>query len=235
MLFKKLILVSIVVSLVYYLTNFNSGEVIYTVTLNKSKIENNLKQNPNSNASKTIKSLLQNSSDVEFKLMFTSNESIYEFINSMDNEAVKGINLTKIFAGNNSQFYYNKTNQECLSKTVISDEAFLIIREPLKWKLTTKTKIIDKYKCFEAKYLNISGSETDITAWYTPEIPLPFGPERFNGLPGLILELENKTVSFSASKIKLDEKIIKIKRPNDGILITYEEFKNRFRGIFDEE
>lgn len=235
MLFKKLILVSIVVSLVYYLTNFNSGEVIYTVTLNKSKIENNLKQNPNSNASKTINSLLQNSSDVEFKLMFTSNESIYEFINSMDNEAVKGINLTKIFAGNNSQFYYNKTNQECLSKTVISDEAFLIIREPLKWKLTTKTKIIDKYKCFEAKYLNTSGSETDITAWYTPEIPLPFGPERFNGLPGLILELENKTVSFSASKIKLDEKIIKIKRPNHGILITYEEFKNRFRGIFDEE
>ncbi len=34
------------------------------------------------------------------------------------------------------------------------------------------------------------------TAWFTPEIPLPFGPYKFGGLPGLILKVEDAEQQF---------------------------------------
>ena len=34
------------------------------------------------------------------------------------------------------------------------------------------------------------------TAWFTPEIPLPFGPYKFGGLPGLILKIEDAERQF---------------------------------------
>lgn len=54
------------------------------------------------------------------------------------------------------------------------------------WKLTSDSKIIGNYRCQKAilkKYGRVW------MAYFTKEIPLPFGPYKFNGLPGLILEI----------------------------------------------
>lgn len=50
------------------------------------------------------------------------------------------------------------------------------------------------------------------TAWFTPEIPLPFGPYKFGGLPGLILKIEDSEQQFvweAAGFERSDEPIMK--------------------------
>lgn len=68
-------------------------------------------------------------------------------------------------------------------------------------------------------------TETTITVWYTPEIPISQGPSDFWGLPGLILEVNNGRTAILCTKIILnaEEKEI-IKAPSKGKVVSQEEF-----------
>jgi GLPGLI family protein len=60
-----------------------------------------------------------------------------------------------------------------------------------------------------------------ITAWYTPEIPVNQGPEKYWGLPGLILEVNDGKTIILCSKIVLNPKEkLEIKAPTTGKEIT---------------
>ena len=64
-----------------------------------------------------------------------------------------------------------------------------------------------------------------VTAWYTPQIPVSNGPEQFQGLPGLILELSYDSQTILCSKISLNpSKPIKIKEPTGGDSVSQSEF-----------
>ncbi|MBF4464548.1 GLPGLI family protein [Flavobacterium sp. LC2016-12] len=54
-----------------------------------------------------------------------------------------------------------------------------------KWDLQNETKKIGRFTCNKA-ITQFRGRE--YIAWYTNEIPLPYGPWKLQGLPGLILE-----------------------------------------------
>lgn len=56
------------------------------------------------------------------------------------------------------------------------------------WKLETERKTINGIPCQKASCTLFGGTWT---AWYSTSIPLPFGPYKFHGLPGLIVQLEN--------------------------------------------
>ena len=67
---------------------------------------------------------------------------------------------------------------------------------------------------------------TILTAWFTTQIPVSFGPNGVWGLPGLVLEYSNNSVIYlcTSIKIKQNEKV-KIKQPNKGKIVSVEEFK----------
>jgi len=84
--------------------------------------------------------------------------------------------------------------------------------------------------------------EIEITAWFTPEIPVSQGPGEYWGLPGLILEVNAGNTVLLCTKIVLnaDEKV-EIKAPakgkvisqqeyNETLLTKMEEMSERFRG-----
>ncbi|EGV43036.1 GLPGLI family protein [Bizionia argentinensis JUB59] len=70
------------------------------------------------------------------------------------------------------------------------------------WQLTTQTKKIGQFNCQKATGV-FRGR--NYTVWFTNEIPLPFGPWKLNGLPGLILEAKDdlNQLYFFAKKVVL--------------------------------
>lgn len=68
-------------------------------------------------------------------------------------------------------------------------------------------------------------TEIEITAWYTPEIPVNQGPENYWGLPGLIMEVSTGKTVILCSKVVLNPKDKKdIKAPTKGKAVSQKEF-----------
>lgn len=58
----------------------------------------------------------------------------------------------------------------------------------LVWEIGMEQKEINGY---QAQKATTKFAGRDYVAWFTPEIPAPDGPYKFNGLPGLILEIRD--------------------------------------------
>ncbi|MDV6167520.1 GLPGLI family protein [Flavobacterium sp. DG1-102-2] len=71
----------------------------------------------------------------------------------------------------------------------------------LKWDITGETKTIAGYACIKAT-TSFRGREW--IAWFAPEIPLPYGPWKLHGLPGLIIEVTDATNTYSWSAEKVE-------------------------------
>lgn len=74
------------------------------------------------------------------------------------------------------------------------------------WELVNEEKKIGNFVCFKAT-CDFRGRS--YTAWYASTIPISFGPWKFKGLPGLIIELADSKneVIFSVKKIEIPFKI----------------------------
>ncbi|MGH2665119.1 GLPGLI family protein [Flavobacterium sp.] len=70
------------------------------------------------------------------------------------------------------------------------------------WELIDEQKVIGNFQCSKAI---CSFRGRDYTAWYANSIPVVFGPWKFNGLPGLIVEIydSKKEVYMSVKKINM--------------------------------
>ncbi|OAD90853.1 ribonuclease Z [Aequorivita soesokkakensis] len=67
--------------------------------------------------------------------------------------------------------------------------------------------------------------EIEVTAWFTPQIPVSNGPGEYAGLPGLILELNVYRTTLLCSKIVMNPKDSeKIEPPKKGKEVTREEY-----------
>lgn len=74
-------------------------------------------------------------------------------------------------------------------------------RPKINWLISNEHKKIGQFNCQKAE-AKFRGRE--YSAWFTTEIPLPYGPWKLNGLPGLILEAydTDKEVYFYFKSVK---------------------------------
>lgn len=129
------------------------------------------------------------------------------------------------------ELYYNLKD-----KLLFSDYGEFLIKTPSNhnWNISSESKKIDNYLCYKATYTESytardgKTKERVITAWFCPELPYSFGPLEFNGLPGLILELEKNGNKVVAKSIILSKKEIELKIPNKKT-ITKEQYDNKIK------
>tara|TARA_B100000929_G_scaffold290201_1_gene283026 strand:+ start:633 stop:1454 length:822 start_codon:yes stop_codon:yes gene_type:complete len=96
----------------------------------------------------------------------------------------------KVFkSGEEQQLYY--------TTKILDDKLFYT--EPLgtpNWEIHPESKEIFGYQVQKA---TTSFAGRNYVAWFTPEIPIPDGPYKFNGLPGLILSIEDTQQHYAFS------------------------------------
>ncbi|MCP4459159.1 MAG: GLPGLI family protein [Cytophagales bacterium] len=194
-----------------------------------------------------MKAQLKKQFQREYELRFNLTESTWKEAESLDAGAASansgGMQITISTGGGVS--YKNTTEKLYLQQTEQFSKIFLIKDEleDREWKMTGKQKKIGDYTVHEAVYQNIrevqtmsmsdEGQSTEtvmdttqVVVWYTPEIPVPHGPDDFWGLPGLILEMSDGNITYLCTKVELNPaKGVEIEKPKKGKKITAEDFE----------
>ncbi|MDT0294478.1 GLPGLI family protein [Mesonia ostreae] len=111
-------------------------------------------------------------------------------------------------------------------------------RPAINWKLQNDTKKIGNIICKKA---TAEFRGRNYTVWYTEKIPLPYGPWKFQGLPGLVLEAydTNKElyIYFKSINYPLDKKqpVPKIINPNgNDDWVSIPEYKKLLEKFVDK-
>ncbi len=145
---------------------------------------------------------------------------------------------------NGSVYFKNIKEQRFSNQTEIMGKRFLV-KDKLPeydWELLSETKNIGNYTCYKATFTeeveNISMTfdngerkeekkkETIITtAWYTVQVPVSNGPGGYQGLPGLILEINDGKKTIVCTEISLNSSNkIDVVEPEKGKIVSQEKY-----------
>jgi GLPGLI family protein len=203
----------------------NEGSVLYHANWIKNKVYNQefIDGYPNEyKESLKMDSLL---SEARYSVSFQGDKSYgsTHFANDPDNYLLN-IAITQM-DNDMMHSYNNKTGINTSLLNFAGDLIALTRNHQNAWKIDySRTKTIDGYKCYYAKYKGLSSKHNStsepIYAWFTPEIPVPYGPAGYGGLPGLILELIENNISMIAVHINL--------RPLSNDVVMIESAKRMF-------
>lgn len=181
---------------------------------------------------------------IDSELIYNKNYSIYEMdhtksfgskdsiIQVNENKRVYGIRSkenTFVFKDflNNSMYASNNIG---LTPIYIKGEFNNLIN----WELKDEKKEILGYKCQKA-ICEFGGRQYE--AYFTSEISIPNGPWRFQGLPGLILEVKSTDEAFSliGTALKIKKEKVEIVNPYaDKKTMSWESFLVLYRKKYDE-
>lgn len=121
----------------------------------------------------------------KMKLAFNANESLYTYGDQNSTEdggyswRTEELKLYRNFEKDKKIDII-----EMLGKTYVVEDS---LHTPT-WKIGNQIKDIAGYVCMKAETEDLIKKQK-ITAWFAQDISVPAGPERYNGLPGIILEL----------------------------------------------
>ncbi|MGV0923160.1 GLPGLI family protein [Empedobacter tilapiae] len=150
--------------------------------------------------------------------------------NDFKNDTIKGdindiivngkINMKDVYAkygktDNNLRLFYFKDKNNYLIQTnvALTKVDFEDVVPNISWKLIKEEKELNGYKVKKAT-TNLFGREWE--AWYTEEIPFSYGPYKFNGLPGLILDIKDSEDYFHFEFMSFENSKSSIPKILDG-------------------
>ena len=194
---------------------------------------------------------IKNNLEKEFTLNFTQDESFYKEIDKLEANTQGGGPPWARGGFTQGGIYKNSKDSTYAQSNTMLSKTFLIQDQisTLDWKLEKESKMIGQYPVFKATAIRENNTvdwraalrprrgrgeqeqkndtvtkapkKETITAWYTPMIPVGHGPDDYNGLPGLILEINNGRTTMLCSKVVLNPtEGVNIKKPKKGKVVS---------------
>lgn len=184
-----------------------------------------------------IDDIAEQAQKLRFELAFDQKTSVFSLVKNLPldkNDFTTKMAIT-IFDGD-KLFYANLNEAYLIEKKSFLGKDFQVKTnlEDMLWELVKEQKQISNYQCYKAigKRYGVSKSletfETEIVAWYCPEIPVKTGPFEAVGLPGMVLQLDLKGRSIVLHNLDFDEEI-RVENPMKGATITQKEFDSIYK------
>ena len=181
-----------------------------------------------------IQSATLGSDFIRIKLHVKNHEAIAFIDGAMSSDATD-IRTAIAASGHKEPIYSNLKTCEVLipaNENLFEKGKYHFENENLtvKWEITKETKEILGFVCYKA--VSNSGLNSQIVAWFTPDIPFQFGPGGYGNLPGLILELEEGRTLFKARILDFKPNKINVNPPK-GTRLTNQEYQEKSRKIIE--
>jgi GLPGLI family protein len=230
----KFIIMMLSISATLFSQN-NNTLLSYKVTLKENKINSNTTE-----GQKAYNKIIKSYKSKNYILKIKNNLSVFYQKQKLKLNEDDKLDLVSIFVGN-GVFYFDSLTKEILNKKeFLGEEFFIKSTSDLIWNLTQESKKISNYVCYMAvthkKVKNRIGEILNkrIVAWYTLQISLNFGIKDYQGLPGMIVQLEDEKLLYELSKIEINSKEkISIEFPKNNKTITIQKYdsivKNKSR------
>ena len=240
--------ISILIVLVSFALNAQnfSGKAIYK-TSRKSIIsfDNEKNSGISDEMQKQLQAQIQKMNQKTFILNFDKKTSTYKEDVKLDlpNPQVGGAGMMVMSfggSGNGSVYFKNINEKRFVNQTEIMGKRFLV-KDSLpsyQWELSTETKNIGNYTCYKATFtrevarMNMTFEDGEskeeekketitTTAWYTTQVPVSNGPDNYQGLPGLILEINDGERLIVCTEIVLNpSEKTEIEAPKKGEIVS---------------
>ncbi|MFD2036845.1 GLPGLI family protein [Belliella marina] len=163
-------------------------------------------------------------------LLFNESESLYKNLPEEENpfDQSTGGNRMMIKTVMSNETYLDRNESLLTQLREFMGKKYLIKKElnRIPWKLETESKDIQGYACKSASYTD--ENQREVKAWYTEEIRIPLGPESYQGLPGLILEVSINGDDMVISTEKIEWRTLKkneLKAPKGGQEVSEDEYR----------
>lgn len=175
----------------------------------------------------------------DYTLTIFDNESYYQKEEKLTNsQSGGGFSISFSSSGAGNGLYKDISTKQYLTNISSFNKSYTVKDklENFDWKLSRETKKILGY---DVKKATAQVDSTTITAWYAPALNVKNGPGKYQGLPGLILEIESKDLKSKMNssmvirviEVKEVPELKKVDKPKEKNVITNEEFKK----IMDEQ
>ncbi len=214
-------------------------------TMDMSRFGNKMSEQQKKQMMARMKNFLEKT----YTLNFNKNESSFKEEVTLDAPGSSGPRWGK--SNGQGSIYKNLKERQMIEDVEQFSKRFLIV-EPMeqpKWELGTESRKIGQYTAYKAT-MTIEDKNIDfgsifgrgrnnakdstktedvkmlnVTAWYTPQIPVSSGPESYWGLPGLILELNTGRTTMLCTEIVINpSESVSIDKPSKGKEVTREKY-----------
>ena len=169
------------------------------------------------------------------RLVLKNDESVYEKDPDVKPISSENDNTPRMFRRMRSSktTYKNLSLSKVIEQQNMFGKDFLVMDsiENFKWKISAgEQKVVAGYTCMKAFFKDITNN---FVVFFTTQIPKKNGPDKFGGLPGVILEVQSAQTHIIATEV-INSPVPELLIPSKGDKMSRKEFTDMVKQKTEE-